>query len=179
MTGQGNIILVGFMGAGKSSVGRLLAKRLGRSFVETDEMIVAKEGTPIPAIFAEHGEAYFRALEAEVLSLLKLKRSEVITTGGGLPCGDGAMEALKSMGTVIWLRGGFDLIYERARRSGTRPMLVERSRKDVEALYGQREPYYQEAHLTIDVDGLSLDQVVARVISELVSRDVKGEGRRA
>ena len=179
MVPEGNIILIGFMGAGKSSVGRLLAKRLGRSFVETDEMIVAKEGKPIAAIFAEHGEAYFRALEAEVLAPLKLRRDGVITTGGGLPCGDGAMEALKSMGTVVWLRGDFGLIYERARRSGKRPMLAERSRGEVEALYHEREPHYREAHLTIDVDGLSPDQVVERIISELNARNAKSEERRA
>jgi shikimate kinase len=179
MKHEGNVILIGFMGAGKSSVGRLLAKRLGRSFVETDEMIVAEEGKPISAIFAEHGETSFRALEAQVLERLKLRRDEVITTGGGLPCGDGAMEALRSMGTVIWLRGDFDLIYERARRSGTRPMLHERSREEVEALYHKREPYYREAHLTIDVGGLSLDQVVARIISRLDARNVKSEERGA
>ena len=76
-----NVILVGFMGAGKSSVGRILARRLGRCFVETDEMITATEGRSIPEIFAEKGEAHFRALEDEVVRLLALKRGDVIATG--------------------------------------------------------------------------------------------------
>src|SRR5258705_12724319 len=78
-----NVILVGFMGAGKSSVGRILARRLGRCFVETDEMIVAKEGVSIPEIFAARGEPYFRALEEDVVNLLALKTGNVIATGGG------------------------------------------------------------------------------------------------
>ena len=73
-----NVILVGFMGAGKSSVGRLLARRLGRCFVETDDMIIAREGCSIPTIFATHGEEYFRAAEAEAVRLLALKRGDVI-----------------------------------------------------------------------------------------------------
>src|SRR5260370_7949465 len=89
-----NVILVGFMGAGKSSVGRLLARRLGRCFVETDDMIIAREGKPIHVIFREQGEPRFRKLEAEALEALRLKAGDVIATGAGLPCRDGRMEAL-------------------------------------------------------------------------------------
>src|SRR6266566_2311137 len=94
-----NVILVGFMGAGKSSVGRLLARRLGRCFVETDDMIVAREGKPIPE--------RFRELEAEALEALRLKAGDVIATGGGFPCHEGRMEALRDLGTVVWLAGEF------------------------------------------------------------------------
>src|SRR5947209_16796189 len=80
-----NIILVGFMGAGKSVCGRVLARRLGRCFVETDDMIVAGEGRSIPEIFRDAGEPRFRQLEADTLESLKLKSGEVIATGGGLP----------------------------------------------------------------------------------------------
>jgi hypothetical protein len=81
------------MGAGKSVCGRLLARRLGRCFVETDDMIVGREGIPIPEIFARHGEARFRQLEAEAVEALALKSGDVIATGGGLPCREGRMEA--------------------------------------------------------------------------------------
>src|SRR5438034_727393 len=121
-----NIVLVGFMGAGKSSVGRLLATKLGRCFVETDDMIVAREGRSIPEIFAARGEAYFRSLEDEALSLLRLKDRDVIATGGGLPCRDGRPEALQALGTVVWLTGDFATLYERALRAGERPMLAGR-----------------------------------------------------
>src|SRR3990167_4524403 len=96
-----NIILVGFMGAGKSSVGRLLAKRLGRCFVETDDLIVGRDGRSIAEIFRAEGEARFRQLEADLLDLLRLKRGDMIATGGGFPCEEGRMEALKAMGTVV------------------------------------------------------------------------------
>lgn len=165
-----NVILVGFMGAGKSSVGRLLAKRLNRCFVETDDMIVAKEGRSIPEIFAEKGEPYFRSLEAQVLELLKLKRGDVIATGGGLGCREGAIEALKDLGTVVWLSGDFESLYERCRSAGPRPMLENRSKDDVAALYRAREPYYRKAHLTVDTTEAGIDVVVNRIVSWLRER---------
>lgn len=162
-----NVILVGFMGAGKSSVGRLLARRLGRCFVETDDMITAKEGRSIPEIFADKGEAYFRALEDEALALLGLKTGDVIATGGGLPCGEGRAEALTALGTVVWLAGDVDVLYERATRGGERPMLAGRSREEVAALYQARQPYYRQAHLSVDTTGLGPDHVCGRVLDAL------------
>jgi shikimate kinase len=161
-----NVILVGFMGAGKSSVGRLLARRLGRCFVETDDMIVSRDGRPIPEIFRQDGEEAFRRLEGETLEALRLKSGDVIATGGGLPCRDGRMEALCALGTVVWLRGDLAVLLDRAGRIGGRPML-ERTPAEVEALYRAREPYYARAHITVDTAGLGVDQVVARVMAAL------------
>src|SRR2546422_6160307 len=81
-----NVVIVGFMGAGKSVCGRLLARRLGRCFVETDDMIVSRDGRSIPDIFRQDGEDAFRRLEGEALAALALKSGDVIATGGGLPC---------------------------------------------------------------------------------------------
>ena len=172
MTGEmaDNVILVGFMGAGKSSVGRILATRLGRCFVETDEMITAAEGRPIPEIFAAKGEAYFRALEDEMVRLLALKRGDVIATGGGLPCGAGRAEALRAIGTVVWLSGDFAALYERALRGGERPMLSGRTREQAESLYETRKPFYAKADLTVDTTALNPDQVAARVAAGLADR---------
>jgi shikimate kinase len=165
-----NVILVGFMGAGKSSVGRLLARRLGACFVETDEMITAREGRSIPEIFAERGEAQFRALEEETLGVLALKHDVVIATGGGLPCRDGRMDVLKRLGTVVWLSGDFDALYERALQSGDRPMLAGRTREEVRALHASREPFYRQADVIVDTAGLGPDQVAARVLAVLRDR---------
>lgn len=161
-----NIVLVGFMGAGKSACGRLLARRLGRCFVETDDMIVSRDGRSIPEIFRANGEEAFRRLEAETLEALRLKSGDVIATGGGLPCREGRMEALRALGTVVWLRGDLAVQLERAGRIGGRPML-ERSPAEVEALYRSREPYYARAHAVVDTAGLGIDQVVARVLAAL------------
>jgi shikimate kinase len=171
-----NVVLVGFMGAGKSSVGRLLARRLGRCLVETDDMITAKEGRSIPEIFAAEGEAYFRAAEDEALALLGLKSGEVVATGGGLPCREGRPEALRALGSVIWLDGDFDVLYRRALRGGERPMLAGKSREDVLALYRAREPFYGRAHFRVDTTALGPDQVAARIAADL--RLTSGSPRR-
>ena len=95
------------------------------------------------------------------------KRGDVVATGGGLPCAEGRMDVLRSLGTVVWLDGDFRELYERARRGGDRPMLEGRSLAEVEALYRQRTPYYRQAHLTIDTTGLDVDEVVRRLMRAL------------
>jgi shikimate kinase len=169
--GERTVILVGFMGAGKSTVGRLLARRLGLCFVETDDMITAREGTSIPEIFARQGEGYFRSLEGAVLDALADKRGHVIATGGGFPCRPGAMERLRELGTVVWLAADFDGLYERARRLGGRPMLAGRSREEAAALYEARRAYYSRAHVAVDVTRLGADAVVNRILRYLRDRE--------
>jgi shikimate kinase len=168
---KGNVILVGFMGAGKSSVGRILARRLGRCLVETDDMIVAKEGASIPEIFTVRGEAYFRAAEEGVLGLLALKTDEVIATGGGFPCREGRPARLRDLGTVVWLSGDFDVLYRRALAAGERPMLAGRSRADVEALYRSRTPFYAQADLSVDTTSLGPEQVAGEALMALAARE--------
>ena len=165
-----NVILVGFMGAGKSSVGRILARHLGRCFVETDDMITAHESRSIPEIFSSQGEAYFRALEEDMVRLLALKRGDVIATGGGLPCREGRPEALRAIGTVVWLASDFETLYERARRGGDRPMLKGRTREQTAALYEDRKRFYALADVTVDTSGLTPDQVAGRVAAALARR---------
>jgi shikimate kinase len=169
-----NVLLVGFMGAGKSMCGRILARRLGRCFVETDDMIAAREGRSIPAIFEAVGEERFRELEGDAVEALATKTDHVIATGGGLPCREGRMDALKSLGTVVWLDGEFRELYERALRGGDRPMLQGRSAAEAEALYQRRTPYYRQAHLTIDTTGLGVDEVVGRLVRALRDGDRHG-----
>ena len=165
------MILVGFMGAGKSVCGRLLARRLGRCFVETDDMIVARQGRSIPEIFRVDGEERFRQLEGEILEDLKLKSGDVIATGGGLPCREGRMAALRELGTVVWLSGDLVTLDERARRTGRRPMLEGRSLDAIRELYRDRDRYYRHAHITVDTTALGPDQVVTRVLVALRELD--------
>jgi len=155
------------MGAGKSVCGRLLARRLGRCFIETDDLIVSGEGRSIPEIFRDAGEARFRELEAETIESLKLKSGEVIATGGGMPCREGRMELLRELGTVVWLDGDVRELHARASRIGNRPMLEGRSMAEVEELYRSRQPYYRRAHITVDTTGIGADQVVARILAAL------------
>jgi shikimate kinase len=155
------------MGAGKSVCGRLLARRLGRCFVETDDVIVATEGRSIPEIFREAGEPRFRQLEADTIESLKLKSGEVIATGGGLPCHEGRMDLLRELGTVVWLDGDVRELHARASRIGNRPMLEGRSMAEIEELYRTRQPFYRRAHITVDTTGIGTDQVVARILTAL------------
>src|SRR5882672_10687657 len=147
--------------------GRLLARRLGRCFVETDDMIVGRDGRPIPEIFRQDGEETFRRLETEAVEALGLKSDDVIATGGGLPCREGRMATLREIGTVVWLRGDLDELLARARRGGQRPMLDGRTPEELTALYRARQPYYAGAHLTVDTAGQGIDQVVARILAAL------------
>src|SRR5262249_62077090 len=133
------------MGAGKSSVGRILARRLGRCLVETDDMITAKEGRSIPEIFAAEGEAYFRAAEDEALRLLALKRDNVVATGGGLPCREGRPAQLRALGTVVWLSGDFDALYRRALAAGGRPVAARRGRGGAGGRHSGRAPLFPPA----------------------------------
>jgi shikimate kinase len=169
-----NVILVGFMGAGKSTVGRLLARRLGRCFVETDAMITAREGCSIPEIFETRGELYFRQLEAEVLGALTDKRDHVVATGGGFPCAPGAMDRLLQLGTVVWLAADFEAVYARAKRIGGRPMLADRTAEDAAALYRVRQEVYRRAHLALDTTRMTVDSVVARIVRHLRERERSG-----
>jgi shikimate kinase len=169
-----NVILVGFMGAGKSTVGRLLARRLGRCFVETDAMITAREGCSIPEIFETRGESYFRQLEAEVLGALTDKRDHVVATGGGFPCAPGAMDRLLQLGTVVWLAADFEAVYARANRIGGRPMLADRTAEDAAALYRVRQEVYRRAHLALDTTRMTVDSVVARIVRHLRERERSG-----
>src|SRR6185295_8517956 len=109
--------------------------------------------------------------EAEAVESLKLKSGEVIATGGGLPCREGRMDALRELGTVVWLSGELGALHERAGRRAGRPMLDGRPFEEVEALYRSREPYYRQADLTVDTSGLGPDQVVARVLAALRDRN--------
>ncbi|MEM9478210.1 MAG: shikimate kinase [Verrucomicrobiota bacterium] len=156
-----NIVLIGFMGTGKSTVGRLLSTSLAYRFADTDELIVRKAGKKIPAIFEESGEEGFRVIESEVLEDLTKEEGVVIATGGGIVTGEGNIEKLQTLGCVVWLTAKEESIWERVAHNKTRPLLQnDTPRETIQRLLTERLPLYEKAaHLTIGTDGLSASDV--------------------
>lgn len=158
-----HIILIGFMGAGKSSAGRLLAEEGRLSFVDTDELIEARERTSISRIFAKRGEPYFRDLETETLKELKKEtRRLVIAVGGGLPMREENRRLLKELGTVVYLQADVDTLAARLDGDTTRPKLQGGPlREKIETLMRAREEtYLQTAQKVLNTTGKSLIQTV-------------------
>ena len=163
-----NIILVGFMGTGKSTIGRQLADVLHYPQVDTDQLIVGSEGRPITDIFATDGEAYFRAKELETLQKIVTEKvnHHIISTGGGLIGQEACCDLLKEIGFVIWLDASVDSIIERTSQTKNRPLLnTANPRKVVEDLLVVRNPIYEQvSHLRIDTAVLTPDEISTGII---------------
>lgn len=138
-----NIILCGFMGSGKTTVGMELAKIMGRRFVDTDDMIEKEQGIAIKAIFAVHGEDYFRDLEWECCKKISDLKNCVVSTGGGAITFDRNVDALKKGGKIVFLDADFDVICQRIGNSKTRPLFQDRAK--AKALYDERKAKYMNA----------------------------------
>lgn len=165
-----NIILVGFMGSGKTSVGKLLSKRLNFEFKDTDEMIETLENNTINEIFRLHGERYFRDLETALLLSIKdtLKRT-VLSTGGGMPVRESNRKLLKEIGHVVFLRTSVGTIAERLTGDKTRPLLKNGNLNEtVEKLLAERTAYYEEAaDIIVDTDNKSVEDIVNEILSSV------------
>jgi shikimate kinase / 3-dehydroquinate synthase len=166
---QQNIFLVGLMGVGKTTVGRALAKKLGRRFFDSDHEIEARTGASIPWIFEIEGEESFRRREAEVIRDLTARDGIVLATGGGAILNAANREFLKTRGTVIYLRASVNSILQRTSRDKNRPLLQTADpRKRIEELMRQREPYYAEvADLVIDTGRPNVHVMVQTILSQL------------
>lgn len=157
-----NVILIGYMGCGKSTVGKRLSYRLKMPYVDTDKLIENKEGMTISDIFAGKGEAAFRDMETECIkSIFEYKQDYVIAVGGGLPMREENRVLLKKLGTVVYLRAKADTIYERLKDDTTRPLLQgEDPQEKICAMIGQRGPVYEAAaDCIIDVDDKDFDEI--------------------
>ena len=157
-----NIVLIGFMGCGKSSVGRELARMVGYEYVDTDEEIIASaSGMPIPEIFDVEGEEGFRRRERGVLEGLVDSRGKIISTGGGVPVAEKNRVLLKKMGYVVWLDARVETIMRRVSTNQDRPLLqVDDPEAKVRELLSVRGPIYKEvADLRVETDDLGLNEV--------------------
>lgn len=160
-----NIVLIGFMGSGKTLISKELAKLLKIERVSTDEVIETRQHRGISRIFQDSGEAYFRALEAGVIAELALRENIVIDCGGGVILNKNNLVNLRGNGMLFYLKASPSVIFDRIKKEGRRPILdVPDPLGTIEELLEQREYLYQKADHTIDVDSRSIDDIVHKVI---------------
>jgi shikimate kinase len=155
-----NLILIGFMGTGKTTVGQHVARSLGFRFVDTDKLVVKQTGKPIPTIFEESGEDYFRGLETGVLRQCAEGSGQVISTGGGIVTRAENHPLLHEAGYVIWLKTSPEIIFERVRRNRNRPLLKTADPlQTIRDLLEVRKPLYEAcADLSITTDHLTMEE---------------------
>ncbi|HWE77920.1 MAG TPA: shikimate kinase [Pseudolabrys sp.] len=158
--GGRSIVLVGMMGAGKSSIGRRLASRLGIPFTDADTEIESAAGMTIADIFDRHGEPYFRAGEARVIARLLEQGPQVLATGGGAVLDGQTRTLIRDKSLSIWLKADLDVLLKRTRRRGERP-LVDR----IKDLLPQREPLYAQADMTVQ----SRDEPHETIVDEIIA----------
>lgn len=164
-----SVFLVGLMGAGKTTVGRLLAKRLRARFADSDHEICESTGVNIPTIFEIEGEAGFRRREAEVVQRLTGEPQLVLATGGGAVLDPENRRCLHERGTVVYLSATPETLYERTRHDANRPLLQTDDRLTrLRDLYRQRDPLYREiAHIIVEVGRTSAPHVVRQILAAL------------
>src|SRR5712691_9499351 len=157
------------MGAGKSSVGRCLARRTGLARFDTDEIVSSKFGLSIPEIFARHGEEGFREAETEALRELATKPQSIIVTGGGIVLREKNVDLLKQLGKVVWLDADEKQLFERASRRGERPLLQTKNpRATFSDLLQKRKPLYAKAaDLRVDTSVLTHDEVADTILEKI------------
>lgn len=166
---QNRIYLIGFMGAGKTSIGKILAKKLGYRFIDTDSIIRKKAGRMIPQIFEEEGEDKFRMMENETLySINVYNERTVIATGGGIPADSDNLKYMLNTGIVIYLSAPVEVLYRRIKDKKGRPL--SRDYTEFEDLFKSRIKYYQKAHQIIETDRLTKYQAVDKVIEKICER---------
>lgn len=174
------IALVGLMGAGKTSIGRRLAQRLGLPFIDADAEIEAAAGCTIEEIFQRHGEAAFRDGERRVIARLLDNPPHVLATGGGAFMDPATRALMRARAVIVWLRADLELMLARVGRRGNRPLLkTGEPRAVLERLIAERYPVYAEADITVDsLDGPP-ELTVERVLAALAAEDSEARRRAA
>lgn len=161
-----NIYLVGFMGSGKSTVGRLLAEKLNMRFVDIDKEVEKSKGMSIREIFQKFGEDYFRNLEKEKLREFLRRSGFIVSTGGGLGADIDIMNLMREDGKVIWIRADIQTILDRCKDDTKRPLLKLPKDKLLE-LFKKREKVYSLAHITVDSDKKTPIQVFQEIVEKI------------
>ena len=164
-----SIVLIGMMGAGKSSVGRCLQRRTGLARFDTDEIVSSKFGLSISEIFSTHGESRFRELETQVLVELATGEATIIVTGGGIVLRKENVDLLKQLGTIVWLDADEETLFERASRRSNRPLLqTEDPRATFSEISRARAPHYAKiSNIRIDTSALTHDEVADVILSKI------------
>ncbi len=161
-----NIILIGYMGSGKSTVGRKAAKAVEYIFLDTDALIEKEEGMTISKLFEEKGEPYFREKETETIRRLMAEpKGNIIATGGGLPMKEGNAKLLKELGTVIYLKAETDTLMKRLSGDTARPLLQNGDlREKIETMLAIRGPVYEAAaDLVLQTDKMSFYEIICQI----------------
>ncbi len=159
------IYIVGFMGAGKTSVGIRLAELLGWQFVDLDQEIERREGKPIRVIFESRGEAFFRALERAELERVSIMGNTVIALGGGAYCQDENRRIVEATGISVWLDVPLETIYARCAGDGTRPLFASLS--EMERLLLARRPHYEKSQVCIEAGDRSVEAIAREIVGLL------------
>ena len=174
-----NLALVGFMGTGKSSVGRLVAAQLRYEFVDTDELIEKRAGKSITRIFAEDGEPAFRQIEQQIVAEMTGWRQKVISTGGGLAANDANIASLKQHALLVCLWATPEAIYQRVRHQSHRPLLQDPDPLGrIRSLLEQRTPFYKQADVLVNTAMRSIMEVTQQVAHQFQlarTRTMQGE----
>lgn len=165
--GQKRLALVGFMAAGKSTIGRLLAERLGMPFVDTDAELEKAHRLSVGEIFSQRGEPEFRKAERELILGLLAGQPQVLSVGGGAYVDEEVREALDRQATVIWLDPPFELILERLGRSSARPLASGRSAEELRRLWDARRKAYAAAHIHIPTSDSAPVKFVEAIVEQL------------
>jgi shikimate kinase len=167
-----SIVLVGLMGAGKSTIGRRLAQKLGLAFVDADAEIEQAAGKAVPDIFREHGETYFREGERKVIARLLESGPQVLATGGGAYMNEETRNNIAGRGISVWLKADISLLMKRVRRRDNRPLLKAEDPEDVmRNLIAERYPVYSQADITVESRDAPHNAIVTDVIRALAARE--------